>query len=145
MNWKQAFVLGLCAPGVGGGQKEATMYSYNGVVLPKLPEWDKTKYPYAIIVHHVINSTDEMILWLAESFTTKGYEHTAGRRLTYVLNEDTNKWDFVEEEVANRPVARYYTIVWTSKDIYNNYSSSNVYIEYPASDPIPINEGSVTT
>lgn len=29
---------------------EPTMYSYNGTVLPKLPEWDKTAYPYAVIL-----------------------------------------------------------------------------------------------
>lgn len=32
-------------------QDEPTMYSYNGTVLPKLPEWDKTAYPYACITY----------------------------------------------------------------------------------------------
>lgn len=27
-------------------------YLYNGVELPALPEWDKEKYPYAVIVDH---------------------------------------------------------------------------------------------
>ena len=35
-----------------GATKKLVGYSYNGVVLPKLPEWDKTVYPYAVIGHH---------------------------------------------------------------------------------------------
>ena len=41
MNWKQSFTLGLLAPGVWGGVKEATMYAYGGIVLPALPEDDE--------------------------------------------------------------------------------------------------------
>ena len=29
--------------------REPIAYSYNGVILPKLPEWDREKYPYAVI------------------------------------------------------------------------------------------------
>lgn len=39
MNWKQAFVLGLIAPGSWDGG-EPVAYLYNGVRLPKLPEVD---------------------------------------------------------------------------------------------------------
>ena len=33
----------------------ATMYSYNGTVLPALPEWDKETYPYAYIRYEDIS------------------------------------------------------------------------------------------
>jgi hypothetical protein len=31
-------------------QKTPIAYLYNGVQLPPLPEWDREKYPYAVIV-----------------------------------------------------------------------------------------------
>lgn len=49
MNWKQAFSLGLIAPGKLFAKGEPVAYLYNGMRLPVLPEWDKSKYPYAVI------------------------------------------------------------------------------------------------
>ena len=49
---KASFMLGFITgvTSVGGvAQKEPVAYLYNGVRLPKLPEWDKTAYPYAFI------------------------------------------------------------------------------------------------
>lgn len=31
--------------------REPIAYSYNGVILPALPEWDRERYPYAFIAH----------------------------------------------------------------------------------------------
>lgn len=36
--------------------REPVAYLYNVVRLPKLPEWDKTEYPYAMISNEVLNS-----------------------------------------------------------------------------------------
>jgi hypothetical protein len=30
-------------------KKQPIAYSYNGVILPALPEWDREMYPYAVI------------------------------------------------------------------------------------------------
>ena len=43
------YLTALCGPVLSMPEKQPTAYSYNGVVLPKLPEWDKTVYPYAVI------------------------------------------------------------------------------------------------
>lgn len=39
-------IMGVVSKG-SIGEKTPVGYSYNGVVLPKLPEWDKETYPYA--------------------------------------------------------------------------------------------------
>lgn len=54
---KATFQAGLAAGIVSGmrfpmvvERKEAKWFLYNGVRLPKLPEWDKETYPYAVIL-----------------------------------------------------------------------------------------------
>ena len=37
-------------------QKEPIAYSYNGVILPALPEWDREMYPYAVITKSWIST-----------------------------------------------------------------------------------------
>ena len=65
MKW---FLLGkLLRRNLMAGVKEATMYSYNGVVLPKLPEWDKTKYPYAVMFFTSNNTGFRMLDFIASS------------------------------------------------------------------------------
>lgn len=50
-SWLYGFCLGICGkPLPLAAKKTPTAYSYNGVVLPKLPEWDREKYPYAVVV-----------------------------------------------------------------------------------------------
>lgn len=44
---KLGLALGLTTMGRWRGEPVA--YLYNGVRLPKLPEWDRTVYPYAVI------------------------------------------------------------------------------------------------
>ena len=46
-----------------GKKKTPVAYLYNGVRLPGLPEWDKTVYPFAVIVY--IDGT--YFLWLMDS------------------------------------------------------------------------------
>ena len=68
MNWKQAMTLGLLAPGVWEGERVPVAYSYNGVVLPGLPETGK---PYAVIVY----------LYTRYVLFCSDYEFMAKRRL----------------------------------------------------------------
>ena len=42
-------ILSLFSSPLPEAQKEPVAYLYNGVRLPKLPEWDREKYPFATI------------------------------------------------------------------------------------------------
>lgn len=48
-SFKTGLALGLTGAPLPFPQKEPVAYLYNGVRLPKLPEWDKVKYPYAVL------------------------------------------------------------------------------------------------
>lgn len=71
-SWLIGFALGLCGkpPPIAGSRREPVAYLYNGVRLPKLPEYDKSVYPYAVIVY-----IDGMYcLWLMASALIIGGE-----------------------------------------------------------------------
>ena len=60
----KSFVKGILLSLVGKpfplAEREPVAFLYNGVRLPKLPEWDSEKYPYAVIVG---NSSGEFWLY----------------------------------------------------------------------------------
>lgn len=136
-EFKRYLALGLCATGVWGGQKEATMYSYNWVVLPKLPEWDKAKYPYASI--HLDGSTGYYWLWLSTEPLSRGTlgfiqfpDGATGIGSVYYPNEHTSWPEFTMDEGD----------IFTTSALWANYNILNangtVYLE--ASDPVPVYE-----
>lgn len=51
-----------------------TIYLYNGVKLPKLPDWDKDTYPYALMVRSLSSSSDSYVLYC--STTPIHYKYT---------------------------------------------------------------------
>jgi hypothetical protein len=55
-SFVKGILLGLCGHPLPQGEPVA--YLYNGVRLPKLPEWDKEAYPYAYIDFHSIYMED---------------------------------------------------------------------------------------
>lgn len=52
-SWLIGFALELCGNPlpIAGSKREPVAYLYNGVRLPKLPEYDKSVYSYAVIVY----------------------------------------------------------------------------------------------
>lgn len=49
-SYVKGLMLGICGkPLPFSTKKEPVAYLYNGVRLPKLPEWDREKYPYAVL------------------------------------------------------------------------------------------------
>lgn len=78
------FILGLLSELTAGSAKEPIAYLYNGVRLPKLPEWDREVYPYAYLcriwtegyaVAHLFVTPDPMVV------TDDGYLSSAGKRI----------------------------------------------------------------
>ena len=134
-----AYLLAQCAPPLKLPDKQPTAYSYNGVVLPKLPEWDKTVYPYAVITKTSSGyalfvcqqepaprpaiSSDPSYIWFGE------YDYKPMKTNCY---EPYSEW----EDITASSIYCSKNIFWTDTDIYN--TDGTVYLA--ASSPIPVYE-----
>lgn len=144
MNWKQAFALGLCSVGAYAEQKEPVAYLYNGVKLPPLPEWDKTKYPYAYIALHTGRQYARLVCMSVEPVTTSSgsSEYTGanprGEDIEYLVAEvrvtDASWWELTR--LTGTPNCDLERLLWTNYDVLR--TDGTVYLF--ASDPIPVYE-----
>ena len=120
-------------------------YSYNGVGLPKLPEWDKTTYPYAAIFRVAMDGSFMLILTsqpqiisdneltCASDFAVDGYYALAA----------SNYAEFDHMETFPRQVSALWNIAttslldqewaWANHDVL--LSDNSVFV--PASEPVP--------
>lgn len=124
--------------GKGGKEPVAYLYGPDRVRLPKLPEWDKSKYPYAFIT---LNNSDSVFLFFYQTasaikLTDSGIRvDTSGgitARNRYKYDADSNSWSSTINTV------HYGTnIVWTSVDLYSTETEE---LLLTASDPIPVYE-----
>ena len=155
---KETFMLGFIAgvtSGGGAARKEPVAYLYNGVRLPKLPEWDKTAYPYVLITYqygryYVTIANVKQAANLVPGVDYWGSFTANGKFISYSLTDG----DWVggtTEHTANSGVlnGRYDEegFVWANHDIYVQEWTSNSTpaiptdtILLPASDPIPVYE-----
>lgn len=140
MNWKQAFVLGLISPGAWDGKGEPVAYLYNGVRLPKLPEWDKTAYPYAVI----ISNGDDYYLGYGSIKLTAG---STGRVTLSLLGSSYStkklvdgQWitpdDYLEINIGT-PVWANYDVYYTDSETAGTLAGT---LLLSASDPVPVYE-----
>lgn len=135
-------------------EKTPTSYSYNGVVLPKLPEWDREKYPYA-----VIGSTYKTI-WVSGVpagtryvfvvFKSTRYKSASGGGFfftvpaiewVYYNNEWVKCKEFTEDNSTESDDGTYFSSImygpdWADHDVYN--SDGTLYLA--ASEPTPVYE-----
>ena len=147
-------------PGDGSGgnspdtEQTATMYSYNGTVLPKLPEWDKGKYPYALILGraslaYCIVSTVPMYRskrmegTVMETTDVKAKQGGSSIISTYdITNADYpdawQPWGAETAFQADKTVRSSTTddVRWANYDVYNK--DNTIYLS--ASEPIPVLE-----
>ena len=120
-------VLAFACEGAATVKREPTAYSYNGVVLPKLPEWDREKYPYAVIGY--CNTHGYVFSRSSNPWTANEYGNIFPTRFsTYYASDD--KW------ATTNGALEFITPIWTNTDILNEDGS--VYLA--ASDPIPVYE-----
>lgn len=123
-------------------RKVAKMYSYNGVVLPKLPEWDREKYPYAFIGLNEYNGQHWYSCYVSE-YKVEFYENGVGLgRDNPQHNMPTYKAsDLVWVDFGTTAMmygGTFKTVpVWSNFDMLN-YSDGSVYLK--ATDPIPVYE-----
>lgn len=136
-------------------------FSYNGVKLPELPDWDKDQYPHAVIVHHPNNF--ETTRYILEVFTHEpiyfegnlsGFElvKTVPWKVIGYRSNGERAWEkyFAEERTVNDDgeYRRYILMnvgsnvssdcVWTNVDLVKNGS-----IYKAASNPTPIDDKGV--
>jgi hypothetical protein len=147
-SWLTGYILGVCGkPLPLVAKKEPTAYSYNGVVLPKLPEWDKTEYPYAIIYTDTASNKECLFVAKVPSVLYDNYgngdytfsaQNWGGSSPIKFENDGTNWVEgflFPQHIKAN-------TYIWSNYDIIDNKglagaagSSYRV-----GTDPIPVYE-----
>lgn len=111
-------------------QDEPTMYSYNGTILPPLPEWDKTAYPYAQIRSRVLYLSSSPITY--NTSTWKYTYSTPYLLANFTYSADVICWGEVTEN-ETQPTT-YMSTDWSNHNILDE--NGNVHFE--ASVPVPI-------
>lgn len=150
--------------------KKVIGYSYNGTVLPKLPEWDEKTYPYAVMAIQEITDTLYVAnLFLCAECPTCGYWYAnaiskgddlkvSGDVVKYVLYSDiaindtmafdvptANAWVFVETKTYSSDTKKLWDereAIWTNADVlYSGHrTEADGGVFLAASDPIPVYE-----
>ena len=139
------------------GSPSAVAYLYNGVRLPKLPKWDKTTYPYAVIVAfpgkglwtHAVTFFNALGYVPSEPNSSGRYAYTVPGGVTYksyhLYPDEPDVWkeDFLSGPYESTtaflvgwPEAPEAGIIWSSVDIVNDDES----LHLEASDPAPVYE-----
>ena len=140
MGW----LVGRAIAGQRGKKAEPSepiAYLYNGVQLPKLPEWDKEKYPYAYIT--ASTSPRRLIL----TATNKKVMRTNGTCSVTATNpyDSYAVYELTDGEWVSGTYNGSFIAVWCSEDLY--YSSvlsddtdsdlaGTLYLA--ASEPVPV-------
>ena len=136
-------ILGQFSSPLPEVQKEPVAYLYNGVRLPKLPEWDRGKYPYAVIaLYNTSNNAGKYELILCQNILSYDGENVVQEKennyLCYLT--DNNTWNYINtydfEEVVFIGDGEQ-TLIWTSSEIPNSTDGS-VYMA--ATKPAPVYE-----
>ena len=147
-SWLTGFALGLAGKPLPMGtvEREPVAYLYNGVRLPKLPEWDKKKYPYVMmwdrhggtygtvyafsVAHHKI--------MLVEGATETAIGVGAGEtylEISYGMG-DYSQFQSFTEKTPDSPALLSREVHWSNYDIVDE----NGTLFLAASDPVPIYE-----
>lgn len=123
--------------------REPIAYSYNGVILPKLPEWDREKYPYAVIICAAFPYEGEYMLFVSDAVVNVinvfGGDslQTDGSCLCYRIENS----EFVHYSTLDNTLISGSEIVWANHDIHRGPQDEEPgKLVLSASEPIPIYE-----
>lgn len=159
---KLGFIMGLLCPSEKQVEKEPVAYSYNGVVLPKLPERDREKYPYVTIIKgsgYSLGGAYDMA-YLCFSDTPLAVDdglrmsnHSRATYVSYVINYTNGETDWRQNAEKEEELVAAYSlpsVLLPTPMTYTNYDA--YYDEYAGDDvagtlalaksdpPIPIYE-----
>lgn len=128
-SFVKGILLGLVSRAEFPQGKEPVAYLYNGVRLPKLPEWDKEAYPYAVLKRYIYTDGTEVKV-------DKTTLCCSSAPFTYEAQYDS-------DVVASRPTAGYLDCVidnllgeteWGEMTAYSLSYMENPYISI---NPVP--------
>ena len=109
---------------------ESTMYSYNGCVLPPLPEYDREKYPYA-----VIDQIGYFIVMSEKGIYTPGIMmDEVSCPSPYMKTSIDTYGNFTEWKEYDTDATLMCPIYWSNHDVAQ--TDGTVYLS--ASDPVPV-------
>lgn len=152
--FKIGLSLGLCGKALPW-KAEPVAWLYNGVRLPKLPEWDKETYPYAFMTVMATSSNTSAYLYcspvpiykndnggLISSLITK-QDGTVICYTCSLLSDGTVFEDWTRYENGDKSVVSDASFIvintalikWSNYDMLN-YSDDSVYLA--ASEPVPV-------
>lgn len=147
--FEEGMILALVSPPLPHvAKKEPIAYSYNGVRLPGLPEWDKEAYPYAFIRCTNIGSfsedTKQVRLLILSEMPTSDYNVTFEEAYDCYLTEEAateagydtyGKW--IEKNFSSQ-TGSYLTlqVFWSNFDFFKTDGTLVV----AAFEPIPVYE-----
>lgn len=160
-SWLIGYVLGLIEPMPISIRRELVGYSYNGVVLPELPEWDRATYPCAVIYELKFESSIvgkahsyEVVfskvpfLWISGDTLVSGITDSVCGYSMNLLNGETEWGELIEKSVEDYYKTSYLGTypIWANHDIYVGdkeidglyYSTDELYLA--ASEPAPVYE-----
>lgn len=136
-----AFLLGQQLRRNLAAVREPVAYLYNGVRLPKLPEWDKSKYPYAFIRYTLGESIAQYGLYVCSHSqiwespdcvrTTVG---TQMRACTVWAGNDA--WGAFGDEYTREADTVLTDVIWANWNILDADGNEGL----SASDPVPVYE-----
>lgn len=135
-----AFLLGQQLRRNLAAVREPVAYLYNGVRLPKLPEWDKEAYPYAVIYknnlgkYKLLCSANRIIESIDGTGQATGYFQIPDGDWLRTGYSDGIWGDFAQH--SGQELLTLYTLIWTNTDIH--YADGTVYLAY--SEPVPVYE-----
>lgn len=164
---RRSYLAGM-GPGLMGKAlpfpiRRPVAYLYNGVRLPKLPEWNREMYPYAVIwkkstaivvnpIRYGLVVSSEPIYWV-DAYSDYLRVISAANTITFEANvyaDTPNSAAWVESsrnEDHVGSVSEGYDALWANHDVYvctysmltNTYTVTDS-LHMAASEPIPIYE-----
>ena len=135
-----------------------TVTYYNGAVLPALPEWDKTVYPYAVIVDYgysILDKENRAFLYLLKDQGDRYlqesqidseyiYYHAGDMYYKATSPKDEPYTEWTESDILTEAkMFNLVGIIWTKEPIYYQYDNhwgASGELALAASDPIPVGE-----
>lgn len=136
-SWLTGFALGFSGkPLPLNTGKKIVAYSYNGTVLPKLPEWDREMYPYAVIVKYQYAPNWRFLFFSALPLEQNGNNFTVpADYIRYEIQDITTGTEWVYVGTGETYGGTGWAM-WANTDILK--ADGTLYLS--ASEPIPVYE-----
>ena len=150
--WLTGLSLGLTGKPLLYAKSEPVAYLYNGVRLPKLPDWDKETYPYAILIYHNAGTSatlqfyelkcfSQMPKYSTDSFGVGSVRYGGIDILQYKCPEGSAEWEHTytgTAQVAASYISSFTTYIWTNFSVPGEDDGSVFFEKSPA--PVPVYE-----